>query len=86
MEYLVNFTTLPHVSFLNRFTPKAEWTHFRRRNGEFILYYLINGAMYLREEDEYVLKPEMFSFFSPALSMREHILRRATTILSISAI
>ena len=45
MEYLVNLTTLPHVSFLNRFTPKAEWTHFRRRNGEFILYYLISGGM-----------------------------------------
>lgn len=52
MEYLANLTTLPHVSFLNRFAPKAEWTHFRRRNGEFILYYLVEGAMYLREEEE----------------------------------
>lgn len=68
MEYLVNFTTLPHVSFLNRFTPKAEWTHFRRRNGEFILYYLISGAMYLREEDnEYILKPGDVFLLQPGL-------------------
>ena len=52
MEYLANLTTLPHVSFLNRFAPRAEWTHFRRRNGEYILYYLVEGAMYLREEEE----------------------------------
>lgn len=68
MEYLANLTTLPHVSFLNRFAPNAQWTHFRRRNGEFILYYLIEGAMHLREEEaEYSLGPGDVFLLQPGL-------------------
>lgn len=68
MEYLANLTTLPHVSFLNRFVPKGEWTHFRRRNGEFILYFLVDGAMHLREEgDEYSLGPGDVFLLQPSL-------------------
>lgn len=68
MEYLANLTTLPHVSFLNRFTPKTDWTHFRRRNGEFILYYLAGGAMHLREEtEEYTLGPGDVFLLHPGL-------------------
>lgn len=68
MEYLVSLTTLPHVSFLNRFAPKAEWTHFRRRNGEFILYYLLDGAMHLREgEEEFSLGPGDVFLLHPGL-------------------
>lgn len=68
MEYLVSLTTLPHVSFLNRFTPKGEWTHFRRRNGEFILYYLLDGAMHLKEgEREFSLGPGDVFLLHPGL-------------------
>ena len=52
MRYTADLNTLPDVRFLNRFSPQGEWTHFRRRSGEFILYYLVDGAMYLREEGE----------------------------------
>lgn len=69
MDYMVNLTTLPHVSYLDRFTPKGEWVHFRRRNGEFILYYLIGGAMHLREDaEEYTLRPGDVFLLHPGLT------------------
>ena len=68
MDYLASLTTLPHVSFLNRFAPKGEWTHFRRRNGEFILYYLTGGAMHLREEaEDFALGPGDVLLLHPGL-------------------
>ena len=68
MQYLCTFNTLPHISFMNYFAPKGEWTHFRRQNGEYILYYLVDGAMYLREgEKEYSLKAGDVFLLQPGL-------------------
>lgn len=68
MQYLCTFNTLPHISFMNYFAPKGEWTHFRRQNGEYILYYLVDGAMHLREgEKEYSLKAGDVFLLQPGL-------------------
>lgn len=68
MYYFCPLTTLPHVSFLNYFSPKGEWTHFRRQNGEYILYFLVEGEMYLREDGrDYVLKAGDLFLLQPGL-------------------
>lgn len=71
MQYLCSLTTLPHVSFMNYFAPKGEWMHFRRRNVEYIMYYIAEGEMYIQENGtEYVLLPGDVFFLQPYL---EHV-------------
>lgn len=68
MQYLCTLNSLPHVSFMNFFSPKGQWSQFRRQNGEYILYYLMEGAMYLREGDqEYALKAGDVFLLQPGL-------------------
>ena len=47
MQYLCSLTTLPHVSFMNYFSPKR-WVHFRRRNVEYIMYFIAEGKCTFR--------------------------------------
>ena len=71
MQYLCSLTTLPHVSFMNYFSPKGEWMHFRRRNVEYIMYFIAEGEMYIQEDGtEYVLLPGDVFFLQPYL---EHV-------------
>ncbi len=68
MQYLCLFNSLPHVSFLNFFCPKEEWVHFRRQNGEYILYFITEGEMYLREDGkEHVLREGDAFLLQPGL-------------------
>ncbi len=68
MQYLCTFNSLPHISFMNYFAPKGEWTHFRRQNGEYILYYLVDGSMHLKEGDkEYSLRAGDVFLLQPGL-------------------
>ena len=76
MQYLCSLTTLPHVSFMNYFSPKGEWMHFRRRNVEYIMYFIAEGEMYIQEDGtEYVLLPGDVFFLQPYL---EHVGTRPT--------
>lgn len=68
MQYLCSLTTLPHVSFMNYFAPKGDWVHFRRRNVEYIMYFIVDGEMHLKENGtEYVLLPGDVFFLQPYL-------------------
>lgn len=71
MQYLCSLTTLPHVSFMNYFAPKGDWMHFRRRNVEYIMFFIAEGEMYIQENGkEYVLRAGDVFFLQPYL---EHV-------------
>lgn len=68
MYFFCALNTLPRISYMNFFRPKGQWSHFKRVSDEYILYYLVEGEMYLKENDkEYILKSGDVFLLQPGL-------------------
>lgn len=68
MYFLCNISTLPRISCMNSYRAGSSWTHFRRQCDEYILYYLTEGQMYLREDGtDYTLKKGDVFLLQPGL-------------------
>lgn len=58
---------LPSISLANSVTIDLPYVHFRRTPTEYILYIILDGVMYLTEEEmEYTLRPGDFILLDPS--------------------
>lgn len=57
MHYRLNIQEFPHVSHMNLHNTVPDWIHFRRISGEYILFIIKSGSLYIKENTtEYELK------------------------------
>ncbi len=65
--YCLDSETLPVLSAADIASPKPPYIHFRRQYPEYILYYILEGEMYLSEDTiDYILKKNDFILLDPS--------------------
>lgn len=66
MYLFCSLNSVPKITYINYFNTEGPWTHFQRTVDEYILYYIVSGKMYLREEqEEYLLEEGDILFLEP---------------------
>lgn len=59
---------LPHITYLGLTVSPEHWKHFRRKCGEYVLYIIVSGEMYLDEDGHsYTLKQGDAIFLEPGM-------------------
>ena len=67
LYYELSSESLPVLSAADIASPKPPYIHFRRQYPEYILYYILDGEMYLSEDTtDYILKKNDFILLDPS--------------------